>query len=161
MRYDLQEQACWLLLTFESGLSTRIINDILVAWCRQMGRSLAEFFAAEPDEWETVCQLNAEISEKLAKAKEKLAGQAFLVEQLEQESIHVLPALDDNYPALLKQALKRNATPPSLTQLCIISLNMVRTSLAAMLVALTAWPTKRQPVRKDARQLYCHTVFVS
>ena len=114
MRYDLQEQACWLLLTFESGLSTRIINDILVAWCRQMGRPLAEFFTAEPEEWETVCQLNTEVIEKLEQAKEKLVGQAFLVEQLEQESIHVLPALDDDYPALLKQALKRNATPPVL-----------------------------------------------
>ena len=114
MRYDLQEQACWLLLTFESGLSTRIINDILVAWCRQRGRTLSDFFASDPSEWEEACQLNAEIIEKLEKAKEKLVGQAFLVEQLEQGSIHVLPALDDDYPALLKQALKRNATPPVL-----------------------------------------------
>jgi len=114
MRYNLQEQACWLLLTFESGLSTRIINDILVAWCRERGRPLAEFFAAGPGEWEIACQLNVEIIEKLVKAKEKLAGQAFLVEQLEQESIHILPALADDYPALLKLALKRNATPPVL-----------------------------------------------
>lgn len=114
MQYDLQEQACWLLLTFESGLSTRIINDIIVAWCRQMGRTLADFFAADSSEWETACQLNAEIIEKLEQAREKLDGQALLVEQLEQASIHVLPALADDYPVLLKQALKRNATPPVL-----------------------------------------------
>src|SRR5579863_3055329 len=114
MQYDLQEQACWLLLTFESGLSTRIVNDIIVAWCRQMGRTLTEFFASDAAEWELACQLNAEIIGKLEKAKEKLVGQAFLVEQLEQESIHILPALADDYPALLKLALKRNATPPVL-----------------------------------------------
>ncbi len=114
MRYDLQEQACWLLLTFESGLSTRIINDIIVAWCRQMGRTLTEFFASAAAEWETACQLNADIIEKLEQARERLVAQVFLVEQLEQESIHVLPALADDYPVLLKQALKRNATPPVL-----------------------------------------------
>ncbi len=114
MQYDLQEQACWLLLTFESGLSTRIINDIIVAWCRQMGRTLTDFFGSATAEWETACQLNTDIIEKLEQAREKLVGQEFLVEQLEQEFIHVLPALADDYPILLKQALKRNATPPVL-----------------------------------------------
>lgn len=114
MHYNLQEQTCWLLLTFESGLSTRIINDIIVAWCRQMGRTLTDFFASDAAEWETVCQLNTDIIEKLEQAREKLDGQVLLVEQLEQESIHVLPALADDYPILLKQALKRNATPPVL-----------------------------------------------
>src|SRR5579872_5937406 len=114
MQYDLQEQAFWLLLTFESGLSTRIINDIIIAWCWQMGRTLMEFFASDPAQWETACQLSTEIIEKLEQARDKLDGQAFLVEQLEQESIHVLPVLADDYPTLLKQALKRNATPPVL-----------------------------------------------
>ena len=36
MNEDLQEQACWLLLTFESGLSTHTINDILMTWCKQL-----------------------------------------------------------------------------------------------------------------------------
>ncbi len=45
MEHDLQEQACWLLLTYESGLSTRVINDIVVAWCQQLGRTLQAFFS--------------------------------------------------------------------------------------------------------------------
>ena len=40
MEHDLQEQACWLLLTYESGLTTRVINEIIVAWCYQSKRSL-------------------------------------------------------------------------------------------------------------------------
>ncbi len=79
-----------------------------------MGRTLTEFFAADATEWETTCQLNEEIIAKLEQAREKLVAQAFLVEQLEQESIHVLPVLADEYPDQLKQALKRNATPPVL-----------------------------------------------
>ena len=111
---DLREQACWLLLAFESGLPIRIVNDILVAWCVQSKRSLQEFFAASAEEWIKTCHLNAGMIEKLEKAKEKLVGQAFLVEQLAHDSISLLTVLDDDYPKLLKTALKRDQTPPVL-----------------------------------------------
>ncbi len=114
MKRDLQEQACWLLLMFESGLSTRIVNDVLIAWCYQQGRTLQEFFAADAKEWSATCHLKPEMIEKLEQAKEKLVGQAFLVEQLAHDHIHLLTVLDDGYPRLLKSALKRNQTPPVL-----------------------------------------------
>ena len=114
MERDLQEQASWLLLTFESGLSTRIVNDIIVAWCYQLGRTLQEFFAASIQQWSDACHLNSSMIEKLEQAKEKLVGQAFLVEQLSHDHIHLLTLLDTNYPKLLKSALRRNQTPPVL-----------------------------------------------
>ena len=114
MNEDLQEQSCWLLLAFESGLSTRIINDILVVWCKQLGRTLQEFFATSKEEWIATCHLNTEIIQKLEQAKEKLVGQAFLVEKLSHEHIHLLTVLDENYPRLLKLALNRNQLPPVL-----------------------------------------------
>ena len=114
MSQDLQEQACWLLLAFESGLTTRIINEIIVAWCYQGKRSLQEFFAASQQEWSDICHLGAENMEKLEQAKEKLVGQAFLVEQLSHDHIYLLTVLDDNYPHLLKTSLKREQTPPVL-----------------------------------------------
>lgn len=111
---DLREQACWLLLAFESGLPTRKVNDILIAWCVQSKRSLQEFFAASAEEWINTCHLNAGMIEKLEKAREKLVGQAFLVEQLAHDSISILTVLDEDYPKLLKTALKRDQTPPVL-----------------------------------------------
>ncbi len=114
MEQDLQEQACWLLLTYESGLSTRVINDIVMTWCQQLNRTLQEFFAAGPQEWSDTCHLGADIIEKLEQAKAKLVGQAFLVEQLSHDHIHLLTVLDDNYPRLLKSSLKRDQTPPVL-----------------------------------------------
>src|SRR5256886_491485 len=51
---------------------------------------------------------------KLEQAKEKLVGQAFLVEQLNHDHIHLLTVLDDNYPHLLKSSLKREQAPPVL-----------------------------------------------
>ncbi len=111
---DLREQACWLLLAFESGLSTRVVNNIVVAWCHQHKRSMQEFYAADAQEWTDICGLSADITKKLEQSREKLAGQAFLVEQLAHNNIHILSVLDDDYPKLLKTSLKREQTPPVL-----------------------------------------------
>ncbi len=114
MGEDLLEQACWLLLAFESGLSTRVVNNIVVAWCHQHKRSMQEFFAADAQEWMDVCSLGEDVAQKLEQAKEKLVGQAFLVEQLVHNNIHLLSVLDTDYPKLLKTSLKRELTPPVL-----------------------------------------------
>jgi len=114
MEEDLQEQACWLLLAFESGLPTRLVNNIVVAWCHQNKQSMQEFFAADAQEWIDVCSLSADVVKKLEQAREKLVGQAFLVEQLAHNQIHMLTVLDNDYPKLLKTALKREQTPPVL-----------------------------------------------
>src|SRR5258708_26095099 len=114
MEHDLQEQACWLLLTYESGLSTRVINDIVVAWCQQLGRTRQAVVAADPQVWSDTCHLSPALVEKLEQARAKLVGQAFLVEQLNHDHIHLLTVLDDNYPRLLKSSLKREQTPPVL-----------------------------------------------
>jgi len=125
MTEGVREQAYWLLLTFESKLSTRIVNEIIVAWCQQSGRTLQEFFAADPQEWSETCQLNEEVIIKLEQARqshtestqagqEMLLQQVSLIEKLAQDSIHLLTVLDDNYPKLLKSVLKANQIPPIL-----------------------------------------------
>jgi DNA protecting protein DprA len=114
MAKDLREHACWLALVFESGLTIRVVNDILVIWCKQLSRTLQDFFAADIQEWEATCQLNAKIIEKLKQAKEKLVAQAFLVEQLEHAHIHFVTVLDPEYPQSLKSALGRSHLPPVL-----------------------------------------------
>src|SRR6266566_2452862 len=93
MSENLQEQACWLLLTFESGLTTRVINEIVVTWCQQLGRTLQEFFTADSQVWSDTCHLGAENIKKLEQAKEKLVGQAFLVEKLSHDHIYLLTVL--------------------------------------------------------------------
>ncbi len=114
MSENLQEQACWLLLTYESGFPSRVISEIVVTWCQQLNRSLQEFFVAGPQVWKDTCHLGDSTIEKLEQARAKLAGQAFLVEQLNHDHIHLLTVLDDNYPRLLKTSLKPEQTPPVL-----------------------------------------------
>jgi len=114
MEQDLQEQACWLLLTYESGLTAGIINNIVMAWCQQSGRTLQEFFAADQQVWANTCHLSAGLIEKLEQARSKLAGQSFLVEQLSHDHIHLLTVLDDSYPKLLKSSFEGKQVPPVL-----------------------------------------------
>src|SRR5947209_10922023 len=104
MNENLREQACWLLLTFESKLPKRIVNDIVAVWCHKLGRTLEEFFTANSREWNDKCQLNAKMIGKLEQAREKLAEQLSLVEKLAQEHIHLLTVQDNDYPQLLKSA---------------------------------------------------------
>lgn len=114
MAQNLREQACWLALVFESRLTTRVVNDILVSWCYQQRQDLQSFFEASPQRWSEVCSLKPDDVRKLELAREKLVAQAFLVEQLANASISLLSIFDEAYPRLLKSALKRNATPPIL-----------------------------------------------
>lgn len=111
---DLREQACWLLLVFESKLPLRIVNTILVDWCKQRGRTLQDFFAAEAQEWSEVCHLGNDSIQKLEQAQEKLVGQAFLAEQLQHDHIQMITVLDATYPDHLKAALGRKQIPPVL-----------------------------------------------
>lgn len=111
---DLREQACWLLLVFESGLTNRVVNSILATWCKQLGRSLQDFFEADRQEWHKVCQLKPEIMQRLEQAKEKRLAQGFLVEQLDDAKIRMVTVLDPDYPALLKSSLNLAHIPPVL-----------------------------------------------
>ncbi len=109
-----REQACWLTLVFESKLSVRTVNDILVIWCKQLERTIEDFFAVDAQEWRTACRLKEEFMQKLEQAKEKLVAQAFLVEQLQHAGISMMTVLDEHYPKSLKLALDRTHIPPIL-----------------------------------------------
>ncbi len=154
MNEDLQEQACWLLLVFESGLPTRVVNDILVVWCKQLGRSLRDFFAASVQEWSATCHLKPETIQKLERAKEKLAAHVLLVERLQDEHIRVITVLDPAYPLLLKAALGRMHIPPLL--FCMGDLTILKRQTIAIIGARNANEQSLAFTRVAARYFAAH-----
>jgi hypothetical protein len=72
MHNEKHEQAYWLLLTFESKLSKRIISDIIASWCRQRSGTLQEFFSLTTQQWCDICQLDENAIAKLEVAREKI-----------------------------------------------------------------------------------------
>jgi DNA processing protein len=124
------EQAYWFLLAFESRLSTRVINRIITNWLQE-GRTLQDFFAADPQAWSDICQLQKKHIEKLLQLRANAIppqgmplplAQLLFIKQLERENIHLLPVFDKRYPSLLKTALKEEQLPPALCYLGNLSI---------------------------------------
>ena len=111
---DSEEQAYWLLLTFKSGLSYRVVHEIIQEWCVQQKRTLKAFFAANSQEWTAVCHLNEKTVTQLEQAKTQLAGQRAVVEKLKTDAITMITMLDTHYPRLLKATLVPAYLPPIL-----------------------------------------------
>lgn len=118
-----EEQLYWLLLAFKSGLSTSKVNGIIETWCQQAGRTLPDFFAADAQEWEDSCHLDAKTVEKLKAWKDDSGGRPLkamlraeqaLLEQLARQNIHMVTILDEHYPKTLKSPFKRHDIPPAL-----------------------------------------------
>lgn len=114
MNDEQQEQAYWLLLAFESKVSKRIVGEIIVNWCQQRSGTLQEFFSLTARQWGDICQLEENVVAKLEAAREKIADQVALVDQLAQRGIRMLTVLDGNYPGILKSTLSLTGTPPVL-----------------------------------------------
>jgi DNA protecting protein DprA len=125
---DVQEQACWLLLTFRCGLSVHVVNQIVKSWCQQSNRTLLQFFAADGDERNALCHLGDKVVRKLERVRQSdisassddvrfnamLAEQVAVAKQLANDSIHLLTVLDECYPWLLASMSGENQRPPLL-----------------------------------------------
>jgi len=111
---DYEEQACWLLLTFKSGLSHHIVHDIIERWCLQHKRTLTAFFAADSQEWATACNLNEKTITQLERAKGQLVEQRIVAEKLATDAITMTTVLDTYYPHVLKETLSTAYLPPVL-----------------------------------------------
>lgn len=111
---DSEEQACWLLLTFKSGLSYRIVHDIVDRWCCQQKRTLKAFFTADTGEWIEICHLNEKMVTLLEQAKGKLEEQSAVVEKLATNAIIMATVLEAHYPRDLKATLPKAHLPPVL-----------------------------------------------
>src|SRR5947208_25839 len=116
MEQDLQEQACWLLLTYESGLTTRIINEIIVTWCQQLGRTLQEFFAVDSQVWSDTCHLSAPIVEKLSGVEWRA-----LLEKIETGKVLLLSQFHPDAPWVVSRAMERNKVVTGLAQIVIVA----------------------------------------
>jgi len=154
MSNDLQEQACWLALVFESKLSLNTVNSILVTWCKQLGRTLQEFFAADTQAWSATCYLKSDSIQKLEQAKEKLVGQIFLAEQLQHTHIHMTTVLDSTYPRTLKAALTRSRIPPILFYMG--NLDILARQTIALIGSRNASETSLNFTRDAANYLSVH-----
>lgn len=103
-----QELTYWVTLALIPKMWTKRKNEIYVRCFQHEPQiSIIELFDNSAN-WDTV-GLNEEEKQLFVEARQQLANNSFLVEELLAQGYDVLPVTHEEYPRLLKQNLKYNA----------------------------------------------------
>lgn len=102
------ELTYWVALAHADHLYTRRKNELVVA-CFNRGETLADFFAATTEQWQTIYGVADDELPALTAAKEGLPNCSFLVEDLLEQGFQLLPITSEHYPTSLKRNLKYNS----------------------------------------------------
>ena len=106
---ELNEFAYWMALA-HAAVSTFVKNDILIK-CFKEKKSIVDFFAMSAQDWNSVFGLDFADVDALSKAKEQLANNAFVAENLLSQGFLLIPSTSPEFPQLLKNNLKKNGCP--------------------------------------------------
>lgn len=106
---ELNEFAYWMALA-HAAVSTFVKNDILIK-CFKEKKSIVDFFAMSAQDWNSVFGLDFADVDALSRAKEQLANNAFVAENLLSQGFLLIPSTSPEFPQLLKNNLKKNGCP--------------------------------------------------
>jgi len=107
-----QELAYWLTLGFQlKGERTRMKNGLVLEADRRERLSLLDVVELEPEALPERLRPFAALHERLRDAAGRASAQAFLVQQLVESDVTVVPVTDDRYPRHLARALTPERTP--------------------------------------------------
>jgi len=106
-----KELTYWLALAHVPKIHTKKKNELIVRLFEQ-GKSIVDFFEAEPSVWSDDYDFNPNEVALFSEAKKELSNYAFLVEDLLEQGYHILPITSGDYPPTLKKNLGRSYAPP-------------------------------------------------
>lgn len=105
-----QELTYWVTLALIPKMWTKRKNEIYVSCFQHEPQiSIIDLFDNSAN-WDVV-GLNEEEKQQFEEARQQLANNSFLVEEMMAQGYDVLPITHEEYPKLLKQNLKYNAPP--------------------------------------------------
>lgn len=106
---ELNELAYWMALA-HAAVNTSVKNDVLIK-CFKEKKSVVDFFSMSTQDWNSVFGMNLADVDALSRAKEQLANNAFVVENLLSQGFVLIPSTSPEFPQLLKNNLKKNGCP--------------------------------------------------
>jgi predicted Rossmann fold nucleotide-binding protein DprA/Smf involved in DNA uptake len=125
------EAACWLALTYASGMKLARVKAIVAAWCLEGGQPLAGLFELSPADLSDRLDISVEEGEQVIAAGARLAEQATWLAQLESESTQLITRADPRYPRALLDWMPVALQP--LLLFCRGDLDMLRRPSAAVI----------------------------
>lgn len=99
------EVVYWLALIQESGLKLNIVKPIILRWCLQENRPLAELFALSPLELGATFGLSEADTGQILAVPPKLPEHAAQLAQWQQQGLQLITRTDPRYPRRLIHAL--------------------------------------------------------
>lgn len=101
----------WISLAHIPGWGAAKTNAIVVKFFHEHKSSIRDFFHLEKAAWENIYGLEARDIADLEKAREQVAGNAFLAETLLNEGYEIIPLNSPEYSPTLKLNLKASHSP--------------------------------------------------
>jgi hypothetical protein len=111
-----REAAYWLTLAFKLEREPRRnINGLVLTADRVLKLGLSALVGLDPEQLPEPLRRYAEVHRRLIDAEGKVSAQAFVVDQLLEESVHVVPITAEAYPAHLARTLTPVRAPTLLS----------------------------------------------
>ncbi|HEV2483701.1 MAG TPA: DNA-processing protein DprA [Puia sp.] len=101
----------WISLAHIPGWGAAKANSIVVKFFHEHKCSIQEFFHLDKATWRGVYSLDDPDIAQLEKAREQVAGNAFLAETLLNEGYEIIPVNSSDYSTILKSNLKASHSP--------------------------------------------------
>ena len=111
MAVEYPEVVYWFTLIQMSGLKLNLIKPIILRWCVQEGRSLADLLDLSALELTATFGLPDAAAGQLLNSKQKLQPQATQLEQWQQQGLHPIIRTDTRYPKRLIYSLSPAKQP--------------------------------------------------
>ncbi len=151
------EDIYWLLLTYESKLKPKQIKWIISQCYERLHISLEQFYNLPDSQLLSDFELTETEIRDIHQSKTLAAGQAFLLESLEEQNVTFLKSIDPRYPVKLKTSLPDNH-PPLL--FCLGNLEMFDKKIVAIIGQRDAHLQNLKFVRASAEYLASQQIVV-
>ncbi|MDC0674764.1 DNA-processing protein DprA [Nannocystis radixulma] len=112
---DRREAAYWLALTFYTGEQVRLRNGLVLTADRRLQLGLMDLLQLPPGELPAILSKYADVHRQFLELDGRASAQAFLVEQLLERRISIVPVTSSLYPPHVVRRFSPERTPTLLT----------------------------------------------
>ena len=110
----MQQAAYWITISHLKRWTNAQINELIQQIYNVNGSDLYEFFSLDLEAWKNLYSIDEKRLPSLLEAKDQIANNAFLAEDLYNQGFELIPINSNEYSPTMKQNLKQAYSPPLL-----------------------------------------------
>jgi predicted Rossmann fold nucleotide-binding protein DprA/Smf involved in DNA uptake len=110
----MQQAAYWITISHLKRWTNAQINELIQQIYNVNGSDLYEFFSLDLEAWKNLYSIDEKRLPSLLEAKDQIANNAFLAEDLYNQGFELIPINSNEYSPTMKNNLKQAYSPPLL-----------------------------------------------